>query len=404
MKSSVSFLHLADLHIGLRTSRFEEQVSKKLREARFQALDHALQIALDRNIDFIIIAGDLFDDNAVSLIDAQRIFNNLKGKSMPVYVLPGNHDPYRPGSVWQRNPWTGWEGTSIVLLNENKPRAFREDVILYPCPVTQKTSMSDPTDWIELEEAQGDKIRIGVAHGSVMDRDYLPPDDHPIPLDCCDKRGLDYIALGHWHGLKTFKDSSGMTRMAYPGTHEQMNFGAGAEFSVGWEAYASDPNMDEFKGASEGKALLVKITKDEDRSYVEIQEETIGQLIWDNKSYEDVDDTQLNKIFSDLAKQSDTERRLLHISLKGVVSAESLIQIDAFENMLQRYLFFDLNTEGLHIKPGEEELREVLGPGILQSVYQELETRKAEASGAEEIKVIETAMLSLYRLAKEVSQ
>lgn len=404
MVNSVSFFHLADLHIGIRLSRFDEQIAKRIREARFQALDNALKVAQDKNVDFIIIAGDVFDDNSVSLVESQRLFDILKGKPMPVYVLPGNHDPYRPGSVWDRHPWSGFEGTSIYLLNRKAPVFFQDDVIIYPCPVTQKTSIVSPTEWIEQDDIKGNDIHIGVAHGSVMDRDTLPPDDHPILPDCAEVCRLDYLALGHWHSHKIFPDSSGIPRMAYPGTHEQMSFGPEAEFSVGWEAYASDPKIDEFLGASEGKALLVKITKDEGRSYVEIQEEKTGQLLWNNKSYEEVDDTQLNKIFSNLAQQSDTERRLLHISLKGVVSAESLIQIEAFEYMLERYLFFDLNTEGLHIKPAEEELRDVLGPGILRSVYSELETKKAEASSDEEIKVIETSMLSLYRLAKEVSQ
>ena len=82
MTNSVSFLHVADLHIGLRTSRFDEQVSRKLHEARFQALDNALKVAQDKGVDFIVVAGDLFDDNGVTFIDSQRVFNNLKNISV----------------------------------------------------------------------------------------------------------------------------------------------------------------------------------------------------------------------------------------------------------------------------------------------------------------------------------
>ncbi len=103
--AGIRFLHLADVHLGLRVTRFGEDVGRKLREARFQALDKAVQWAEQERVDCIVIAGDLFDDNAVSLGDAQRAYERLRGRPMPVYVLPGNHDPYCAGSVWQRPPW-----------------------------------------------------------------------------------------------------------------------------------------------------------------------------------------------------------------------------------------------------------------------------------------------------------
>src|SRR5215831_16140315 len=101
----VSFLHTADLHLGLRITRFSMDVAKKIREARFQALEQIRSAAEQRKVDFVLIAGDLFDDHAVDADIAKRAFDLLESFPAPVYVLSGNHDPLLPGSVWDRPPW-----------------------------------------------------------------------------------------------------------------------------------------------------------------------------------------------------------------------------------------------------------------------------------------------------------
>src|SRR5438132_1395347 len=97
-----SFLHAADLHLGMRTTRFDSATAGKVREARFTALDNILKKARELAVDFVLIAGDLFDDSAVDNRTAQRAFDMLDSLPMPVYVLPGNHDPLLTSGVWDR--------------------------------------------------------------------------------------------------------------------------------------------------------------------------------------------------------------------------------------------------------------------------------------------------------------
>jgi predicted phosphodiesterase len=397
MAHTVRFLHLADLHIGLRVSRFEESIVKKIQEARFLALDNALRIAQERRVDFILIAGDIFDDNAVPLVDALRVFDDLKGKPVATFILPGNHDPYRAGSVWQRSPWNAWEGTRIRLLSERKPVPFSENVVIYPCPVIQKTSLDDPTGWIEKPAAPSSAIRIGVAHGTVMDRATLPPDDHPIPVGAAGKRGLDYLALGHWHGAKVFDGG----RMAYPGTHEQMGYGKSVDFSLGWEAYAPSPDREEFLGGAFGRALLVTVNKEGGASEVLTEAADTGHYLWGSEIHDGVDDEMLARLFSEIATRSNTERRLLHLTLKGVISAEAMIRLESFEKMLDRYAHADLDKEGLEIRPSDEEIAGVLGQGILKHVFARLKSQKENCPPGETRKVLEAAVNILYRLARE---
>jgi len=222
----VSFLHAADLHLGLRITRFEGEHADKIRDARFQAMEKMLTVAKERQVDFILIAGDLFDDAAMDGTTARRAFHMLEEASCPVYVLPGNHDPLLPGSVWERKPWAGAETEGVVVLRQSEPVQAVEGAVLFPCPVFRKTSLEDPTGWIPVEPGQKTRegVRIGIAHGSVKDREGLPADDHLIDPQAAATHGLDYLALGHWHAARQFTSQEGCIRTAYAGVHKPIGY------------------------------------------------------------------------------------------------------------------------------------------------------------------------------------
>jgi DNA repair exonuclease SbcCD nuclease subunit len=103
----VRFLHAADLHLGLRVTRFDEDACNRVGEARFASLQSLRAKAAELKADFIVIAGDVFDDHSVSRTDASRAFPIVESSAgtCPVFIIPGNHDPLVPGGVWDRDPW-----------------------------------------------------------------------------------------------------------------------------------------------------------------------------------------------------------------------------------------------------------------------------------------------------------
>src|SRR5262245_45491827 len=127
----VSFLHTADLHLGLRVTRFRADIAGKIREARFQALEKIRETARERRVSFTLIAGDLFDDHAVDHDVADRAYKVLGSFPTPVYVLSGNHDPLLPGSVWDRPPWNH-ACNSVSVLRMAEPVRAAENVLLLP--------------------------------------------------------------------------------------------------------------------------------------------------------------------------------------------------------------------------------------------------------------------------------
>lgn len=95
-----SFLHLADTHLG------NEQYGVHARFNDFsQAFWKIMQEAVKRRVDFVLIAGDLFNKRAIdarTLLHAIEGLRELKEQHIPVLAIEGNHDRsyYREGISW----------------------------------------------------------------------------------------------------------------------------------------------------------------------------------------------------------------------------------------------------------------------------------------------------------------
>jgi len=84
----MKFAHMADCHIG----GWREPV---LSQATVDAFSKAIEICMDRNVDFILISGDLFNTSLPAIDKLKKVaetFKHLKDAGIPVYVIAGSHD------------------------------------------------------------------------------------------------------------------------------------------------------------------------------------------------------------------------------------------------------------------------------------------------------------------------
>lgn len=216
------FIHTADLQIGARFTQFGEQ-AEILRSARVKALNRVLEIAETESADAVLIAGDLFEDNQVADRLVRDVVDVLNAHAtIPVVILPGNHDPVSgPGCVWLRPPFdsppehvTVCTAPSVIEIG---------DTVFLASPITQKRSTHDPAlPLVAMSElVDGDKIKVGLTHGSLAIESKHQPDDHPIAVDAASRAGLDYLAVGHWHNFMLMDEG----RLVMPGTPEPDQFG-----------------------------------------------------------------------------------------------------------------------------------------------------------------------------------
>jgi DNA repair exonuclease SbcCD nuclease subunit len=100
---ALKILHTADWHLGRSFPAFAEEDQKKLTRARVEAVDRLLGVAESYAVNAVLCAGDLFDDPSPDDTwwrELLRLFERRRWTNRPVFLLPGNHDPLWPNSVW----------------------------------------------------------------------------------------------------------------------------------------------------------------------------------------------------------------------------------------------------------------------------------------------------------------
>ena len=367
------FVHTADWQIGMKASHVGE-AGPRVRDERLAAARRVVDAARAAGADFVLVAGDTFEDNGVDRVLVQQVADILAGFAGPVYVIPGNHDPLVPGSVWDHPAWRA--SGNVRVLREERPVEFPGGT-LYPCPVRAKRSGMDPTAWIPRDGGRG--LRIGLAHGTV---EGVPQDepDYPIGRDAASRRGLDYLALGHWHSMARYSGPDGAVRMAYAGTHETTKFGE----------------------RDSGNALLVEIAGP--GSPPAITPVRTGGLSWLSIE-EDVrnpgDITRLRERIEQVAEPASS---LLEVRLAGVIAPADQQELNRLQEILAaRFLWARLDVSGLRPSPGDDLWVATLPAGLVRDAAARLRTLTDPAYGGPRPEgaspeVASRALLELYAL------
>jgi DNA repair exonuclease SbcCD nuclease subunit len=365
----MKFLHTADWQIGMRATMLGDK-GERVRVARLESARRVIELARREAVDFIVIAGDTFEDSGVDRIKVREVAKILGGAECPVYVISGNHDPIMPGSVWEEPIWG--ECPNIHLLMNPTP-VDAPGATLYPCPLSAKDSRDDPTAWIHPINGS---IAIGIAHGSVENPAYEQA--APMARQAAEVHGLDYLALGHIHSKALYPGSDGAVRMAYCGTHEPTGFGEQAS----------------------GHVLIVEIAHR--NAPPQIQAVRTGILEWLTYRRKIEEPGQIAALANELDELSDPERTLVDCFLEGTLFGgdhDALAQV--LEIVEKRFLFGRSDTSRLVPDQSGPEWIDRLPEGYLRNAARDL----LAAASANPPDAVATAALREYsRLWREVNQ
>jgi DNA repair exonuclease SbcCD nuclease subunit len=229
----VQFLHTADWQIGRQYGRLNED-GAFLAEARFDAVATIASLAARRNVDAVLVAGDVFDMQDVSDRTIRRLFQLLEGFAGPWVLIAGNHDAALNPGVWTRAQALRCVPPNVHLPQSSQALEFPDiGLAVLAAPLTQRHTHDDVTLAFDGMVTSPGLVRVGLAHGSVSG---MLPDSidsaNPIAPDRAVRAGLDYLALGDWHGCLQINDRT-------------------------W--YAGTPEQDRFRGNEPGYALCVRI-------------------------------------------------------------------------------------------------------------------------------------------------
>ncbi|GGB51510.1 DNA repair exonuclease [Virgibacillus dakarensis] len=224
MPGQISFLHAADLHLdspfkGL--ARVPEAIFKEIQESTFIALNRLANTAIDKQVDFVLLVGDLFDNEKQSLkaqIRLRDVFKKLKHHHINVYLSYGNHD-YRNG-----NKYPIEYPENVFIFPDETIRHFtyekngQKQAAIYGFSYENRAVHENKAKQFTINDDTV-PFHIAMLHGSL--RSNTEHDVYaPFHLTDLSSKGVDYWALGHIHKRAVLSEKP---PIVYPGNIQGRN-------------------------------------------------------------------------------------------------------------------------------------------------------------------------------------
>ena len=222
---SIKILHTADLHLD---SPFEALPAGKAairRAEQRQLLGALVRLAQSEAVDLVLLSGDLLDSACSYFETGVELVRCLRALAVPVFLAPGNHDPYTPSSPYARLRMP----ENVHIFRSGAP----ESVLLPELGVrvwgAAFTSSSAPAllEGFHAEAEPGVR-QLLCLHGEFGRKDSLYD---PITEEQLGASGLDYAALGHIHRASGLQ-RAGETWYSWPGCPEGRGFDECGEKTV----------------------------------------------------------------------------------------------------------------------------------------------------------------------------
>lgn len=207
---SFSFVHAADLHLDTPFSGVEASapyVAEALRDASLHAFRAIIDLAVERRVDFVLFAGDIYD-GAERGIRAQLEFlaglKRLNGAGIKSFIVHGNHDPLESGWSAVSATWPELVTIFPAAVGEH-PQARVAEVSRDGVSIAtvQGISFKERATTENLSRAFSRPdlpgIHIGLLHCNVEGSPAQHANYSPCTIADLVATGLDYLALGHVH-------------------------------------------------------------------------------------------------------------------------------------------------------------------------------------------------------------
>jgi exonuclease SbcD len=220
-------LHMADVHLGARHRDLGPAAAKQ-RERQFAAFRKAIDTAIDRGVDAVLIVGDLFDSNAQPRRSAEKAASELRRlaeRGIPTVLIPGTHDCYDATSIYRALDMAELAGLApdsglITVLTPELPDVVLQgaDMVVYGRVFETKRAPRSPFAGFNASTETRARHRVGMVHGALVIPGVVESDDVAFTTDEIARSGLHYLALGHWHSFQ--QGRAGSTTWAYSGAPE----------------------------------------------------------------------------------------------------------------------------------------------------------------------------------------
>lgn len=386
MKYSTKFIHTSDLQIGMRLWFLGDDGQPVFDADRLDAIRRIGEIAVEEHADFIVIAGDVFDDNALNPRVLGRAVEALKALPVPVLLLPGNHDPLTADSIFRKLSDTS--DSNLVIITDNEPIGVKPHVEVVGAPWRSKHPVGDLVHEALADLEPTENIRVCLAHGQFESwgaENRVGLIDEDMVTHALDEGIIDYVALGDTHST-TQLDTKG--RIWFSGAPETTDF---KEDSGGGEV-------------DSGNVLVVSVEKQDARATVTVTPRQVGKWQFEALSAHLYSREDVENFLTRLDGFADKSRTVIKYALTGTLNMTDYRFLQE-ELAAREPLFVSLRERkrlmNLHIEPNEDELAELDMGGVATAAVEEL---MGESPSQTADSTSRDAVNLLFRLAKELAK
>lgn len=214
------FVASADWQLGMTAHYLDDEARPRFQHARLDAVRRIGELARERDASFVVVCGDVFESNQLDRAIVARTFEVLRTFTVPVVLLPGNHDALDAASIYDspafRNP-----PEQVHVLRDSAPFEVTPGVQIVGAPWFSKRPQGDLVAQAceSLEPTPPGVVRVIAGHGaaSTMNPDRDSPDTVDVPSlqAVLDAGRADVVVLGDRHSTTEVAP-----RIWYPGTPE----------------------------------------------------------------------------------------------------------------------------------------------------------------------------------------
>lgn len=365
----MKFIHTADIHLG-KSFSFLGDKGSLLRNVQIEALKKITDLTQSEDIDFLIIAGDLFESNEVSSRLIKKAVDILKSiDPIPVLISPGTHDLLDDKSVYRRKEF---QGSNIKVFGIDGTVIKVKDAAIHGRPNDTKQGGVHPLK--EMKPVDTAKFNIAVIHASVEIEGKSNPEDYLVNTKEIAASGMDYVALGHWHRMSDFSIKG----------------------VAAW--YSGSPEVTKFDEADmAGNVMLVNLGKK-----TEVEAKKVGHYEWLIKTLDVAISTPGDLLNSEIEKLCG-ENVLLRLQLKGILPQGHDVDADLLEeDFSDNFFYFAVNTSkvGYPVK----KVDKLFAEGTIGYLYVERlkELIKQAKSKAEKEQLQKALYLGASYISKEL--
>lgn len=373
----VKFIHTADWQLGMTRHFLEGEAQARYTQARYDAVRKIGELADTESCDFVIVSGDVFESNLLDRQVIARSLDALRSFTVPVFLLPGNHDPLNAASVYQSSEFTSNCPKGVTVLEHSSPINIDGiGVEIIGAPWDSKEPLEDLVSQACSNLAAPNGVfRVVVGHG-VVDT-VLPGFGKPSVIHGEDvERYIDigtvhYVGLGDRHSLTEVGNSR---RFWYSGT----------------------PLVTDYDETLPNQVLLVALGD----GSIDVQARQIGDWHFYRELFDVNNDDDVNAVndwFEQLENKQYAVVKLDFVGTLSVASNARLEQVILNNRDLFAAIELGERASDLHVIPDSTDVDSIDVSGFAKATLQEL---LDDAAGDDEDALeVRDALGILFRLA-----